>query len=187
MVGIGDAARRLASFPHEFSGGMRQRVMIAIALACGPQLLIADEPTTALDVTVQAQILDLLRDLRKRLGMAVLFITHDLGLVAEFADRVLVLYAGRVVEQGSVRDIFRKPSHPYTAALLASMPALARPGEVLASIAGSVPSLDALPPGCRFAPRCGFARPACAEALPSLMPLHDGHATACIRHGEGVP
>jgi len=187
LVGIPDAGRRMDSYPQELSGGMRQRVMIAIALACGPQLLIADEPTTALDVTVQAQILDLLRDLRKRLGMAVLFITHDLGLVAEFADRVLVLYAGRVVEQGSVRDIFRKPSHPYTAALLASMPALARPGEVLASIAGSVPSLDALPPGCRFAPRCGFARPACAEALPSLMPLHDGHATACIRHGEGVP
>ena len=187
LVGIPDAARRIDSYPHEMSGGMRQRVMIAIALACGPQLLIADEPTTALDVTVQAQILDLLRDLRRRLGMAVLFITHDLGLVAEFADRVLVLYAGRVVEQGRVRDIFRSPSHPYTAALLASMPALARPGEILASIAGSVPSLDALPPGCRFAPRCGFVRAACSDALPPLIPIREGHATACIRHGEGVP
>jgi oligopeptide/dipeptide ABC transporter ATP-binding protein len=185
LVGIPDADARMHSYPHEMSGGMRQRVMIAMALACNPRLLIADEPTTALDVTVQAQILDLLRNLRTRLGMAVLFITHDLGLVAEFADRVLVMYAGRAVELAPTRSIFRRPAHPYTAALLRSMPSLGQPGAMLPTIPGMVPPVHAMPPGCRFAPRCGFALPACDAALPELRPVGEGQHTACIR--DDVP
>ncbi|MFM8990693.1 MAG: ABC transporter ATP-binding protein [Alphaproteobacteria bacterium] len=180
LVGIPDPGSRLDAYPHELSGGLRQRVMTALALACRPRLLIADEPTTALDVTVQAQILDLLRDLRARLGMAVLFITHDLGLVAEFADRVLVMYAGRALETAPVRDLFASPAHPYTRALLRSMPALARRGEALATIGGTVPPPDALPPGCRFAPRCPARLPACDAARPALAPLGTGRASACI-------
>ena len=180
LVGIPAPATRLDAYPHELSGGMRQRVMIAMALACRPRLLIADEPTTALDVTVQAQILDLLRDLRERLGMAVLFITHDLGLVAEFADRVLVMYAGRALELAPCRDLFASPAHPYTSALLRSMPALARRGEALPAIGGTVPAPDALPPGCRFAPRCDARRPDCDASRPSLAPIGAGRASACI-------
>ena len=179
-VGIPAPRSRLDAYPHELSGGMRQRVMIAMALACGPRLLIADEPTTALDVTVQAQIVDLLRDLRERLGMAMLFITHDLGLVAEIADRVMVMYAGRALETASCRALFAAPAHPYTRALLRSMPARARRGAALPAIGGAVPSPDALPPGCRFAPRCALRRPACDAAVPALAELGDGHASACI-------
>ena len=180
LVGIPAPATRLDAYPHELSGGMRQRVMIAMALACRPRLLIADEPTTALDMTVQAQILDLLRDLRQRLGMAVLFITHDLGIVAEFADRVLVMYAGRALETAPCRELFASPAHPYTRALLRSMPALARRGEALPVIGGMVPSPDALPPGCRFAPRCGMRQPGCDAAPPPLAPVGSGRASACI-------
>jgi peptide/nickel transport system ATP-binding protein len=187
LVGIPAPSTRIDGYPHELSGGMCQRVMIAIALACNPRLLIADEPTTALDVTVQAQILDLLRDLRARLGMAVMFITHDLGLVAEFADRVLVMYAGRAVEQSPARGIFRDPAHPYTEALIRSMPALGRPGEALPTIPGTVPAADALPPGCRFAPRCQYALASCDVAVPTLVAAGRDRLTACIRHDDGVP
>jgi oligopeptide/dipeptide ABC transporter ATP-binding protein len=187
LVGIPAPSTHIRSYPHEFSGGMCQRVMIAMALACNPRLLIADEPTTALDVTVQAQILDLLRGLRARLGMAVMFITHDLGLVAEFADRVLVMYAGRAVEQSPARDIFRAPAHPYTEALIRSMPALGRPGEPLPTIPGMVPASDALPPGCRFAPRCSYALACCDAAVPPLVAAGRDRFTACIRYSDGVP
>ena len=187
LVGIPAPQSHIASYPHEFSGGMCQRVMIAMALACNPRLLIADEPTTALDVTVQAQILDLLRGLRVRLGMTVMFITHDLGLVAEFADRVLVMYLGRAVEQSPARSVFRAPAHPYTEALLRSMPALGRPGEALPTIPGTVPAPDALPPGCRFAPRCCYALARCDAVVPPLLAAGSGRFTACIRHDDGVP
>ena len=187
LVGIPSPENCIDGYPHELSGGMRQRVMIAIALACNPKLLIADEPTTALDVTVQAQIIDLLRDLRARLGMAVIFITHDLGLVAEFADRVLVMYCGRAVELARTRDIFRRPAHPYTEGLLRSMPALARPGQLLTAIPGMVPPLDALPTGCRFAPRCAHERPPCRAAIPPLLVVTEDRLAACIRHRDYAP
>ena len=167
-VGIPAPAERARAYPQQMSGGMRQRAMIAMALACGPALLIADEPTTALDVTVQAQIMDLLRGLREKFGMAILLITHDLGLVAEQADRVLVMYAGRLVEAAPTAPLFAAPLHPYTAGLLASIPDIDHRQDELAAIEGVVPSLSALPPGCRFAPRCSFAEPACNDAEPAL-------------------
>jgi len=179
-VGINDPEQRLDQYPHELSGGMRQRIMIAIALACGPQILIADEPTTALDVTIQAQILVLLRDLQRELGMAVVLITHDLGVVAQVVDRVLVMYAGRIVEEGSVAAVFERPSHPYTRLLLESIPSLDGQQERLRSIPGMVPSLSNLPPGCRFHPRCPDARPACLERAPALFEIGPGHRAACI-------
>jgi oligopeptide/dipeptide ABC transporter ATP-binding protein len=182
LVEIPSAERNLAKYPHELSGGQRQRVMIAIALACRPRLLIADEPTTALDATVQAGILDLLRGLRRELGMAVLLITHDLGVVSDFADRVAVMYAGRVVETGPAETLFRAPAHPYTEALLAAIPRLSGPIGELPAIPGAVPPPFALPPGCRFAPRCAYARTPCREAPPPLFRLGGGQAAACIRH-----
>ncbi len=178
-VGIPSAARRLDDYPHRLSGGMRQRVMIAAALACRPDLLIADEPTTALDVTIQAQILRLLADLQREFGMAVLFITHDLGVVAEQARRVVVMYAGRVVERAPTTALFDAPAHPYAAALLRCVPGDGE-AERLESIEGTVPSPAALPPGCRFAPRCPRAIPACDAADPPLRAAGAGHDAACI-------
>jgi oligopeptide/dipeptide ABC transporter ATP-binding protein len=187
-VGIPSPAQRLNEYPHQLSGGMRQRVMIAIALSCNPRLLLADEPTTALDVTIQAQILELLRSLQERFGMAVILITHDLGVVAEFVDRVLVMYAGRVVEQAAVHPTFELPLHPYTEGLLGSIPSLDDERLRLQAIPGIVPSPFALPPGCRYAPRCPYARPACDAQDPPLIPLQPDHSAACIRHtGYRVP
>lgn len=183
QVGIPDAERRAEAFPHELSGGMAQRVMIAMALACVPDLLIADEPTTALDVTIQAQILDLMRNLRSQLGSAVILITHDLGVIAEMADRVAVMYAGRIVEQTTVLNLFKEPLHPYTIGLIGSTPILGKIREKLDVIPGSVPNLVNLPPGCRFAPRCS-ARvnhnlAICTEKEPNLVQTKDGHKIRC--------
>ncbi|HEX2114899.1 MAG TPA: ABC transporter ATP-binding protein [Alphaproteobacteria bacterium] len=179
-VGISNPAQRLDQYPHELSGGMRQRVMIAMALACRPQLLIADEPTTALDVTIQAQILALLRDLQRELGMAVVLITHDLGVIAQVVDRVAVMYAGRIVEEGPVAAVFEQPSHPYTRLLLESIPSLDHEQERLPSIPGMVPGLSQMPAGCRFHPRCPLARPECAERAPRAFTVKEGHRAACI-------
>ncbi len=179
-VGIGNARQRLGQYPHELSGGMRQRVMIAIALACRPRVLIADEPTTALDVTIQAQILRLLRDLQRELGMAVMLITHDLGVVAQVVNRVAVMYAGRVVEQGTVAAVFERPSHPYTRLLMRSIPSLDHAQRRLQAIPGMVPSLADMPAGCRFHPRCPQAQPACRERAPAMVPVAPGHDAACI-------
>jgi oligopeptide/dipeptide ABC transporter ATP-binding protein len=182
-VGIAAAERRLDDYPHQLSGGMRQRVMIAMALACNPKLLIADEPTTALDVTIQAQILELLLSLRDELGMAVIIITHNMGVVAEMADRVLVMYAGKIVERAGVDDLFEKPAHPYTRGLLDSIPAIDEIRPRLRTIPGMLPNPAALPPGCRFAPRCTWQIAACTAAQPPLDPV-DGmaeHRAACIR------
>ncbi|MFA1621732.1 ABC transporter ATP-binding protein [Rhizobium mongolense] len=189
-VGIPDAKRRAGQYPHELSGGMRQRATIAMALACDPVLLIADEPTTALDVTIQAQILDLLLKLQRERGMAMLFVTHNLGVVAEIAHRVAVMYAGRIVEQGPVGEVFRHPKHPYTIGLLASMPRLGDAtrmklaGEKLAAIPGMVPSLMKMPPGCAFSPRCKFAIDACRAAVPPLEDVNPQHRSRCIRWRE---
>jgi oligopeptide/dipeptide ABC transporter ATP-binding protein len=180
LVGIPAPEARLDEYPHQLSGGMRQRVMIAIALACRPELLIADEPTTALDVTVQAQILELLRELQERLGMSVLLITHDLGVVAETAHRVVVMYAGRVVERARVRDLFATPRHPYTVGLFHSLPRVDQEDSELEPIEGSVPDALHPPPGCRFHPRCPFAMPICREQDPALNPRKaPEHASAC--------
>ncbi len=184
LVGIPAPERRLTEFPHKLSGGMRQRVMIAMALACDPALLIADEPTTALDVTIQAQILDLLRSLKDRLNAAVILITHDLGVVAELADRVVVMYAGRKVEEASCREIFANPKHPYTRGMIGAAPRLGSSlggcerGR-LVEIPGSVPGLADRPPGCGFAPRCGFAGQCCAESAPAIAAFAPGHQVAC--------
>jgi peptide/nickel transport system ATP-binding protein len=178
-VRIPAAASRFDDFPHRLSGGMRQRVMIAMALSCDPKLLIADEPTTALDVTIQAQILELLRELRQRLGMATLIITHDLGVIAELADDVLVMYAGQIVESASVGDLFDDPQHPYTIGLLGSIPRLDADRKRLATIEGVVPSPLNQPKGCRFAPRCPFADRRCREEPPPLRELAPGHRAAC--------
>ncbi|WP_372624588.1 ABC transporter ATP-binding protein [Falsiroseomonas sp.] len=179
-VRIPDAGRRAKQYPHQLSGGMRQRVMIAMALACRPRLLIADEPTTALDVTVQAQILALIDELKAETGTAVMLITHDLGVVADHADEVVVMYAGRVAERASAAQIFARPQHPYTVGLLGAAPSLEGGAERLASIEGTVPDLRHPPPGCRFAPRCPFAVTRCAEQ-PPLAPMAAGHVAACWR------
>jgi peptide/nickel transport system ATP-binding protein len=181
QVEIPSPKSRLHAYPHELSGGMRQRVMIAIALAAEPKLLIADEPTTALDVTVQAQILDLLRSLLQQTGLSLILITHDLGVIAEMADRVLVLYAGRTAELAPVRTIFDGPAHPYTEALLTAIPDLGPRRARLATISGSVPGALEMPPGCRFAPRCPHRQDICEAAPPPLHPLSAAHAVACIR------
>jgi len=173
--------RRFDEYPHQMSGGMRQRVMIAMALACAPDLLIADEPTTALDVTVQAQILDLLRDLQQQTGMAIILITHDLGVVAEMADEVAVMYAGRVAERAPGPAIFDSPQHPYTLGLLGSIPKIEETRDRLLAIEGTVPPPFDLPSGCRFHPRCVFAEPACATADPPLREVERGHQAACFR------
>jgi peptide/nickel transport system ATP-binding protein/oligopeptide transport system ATP-binding protein len=185
-VGIPSAARRLDDYPHQMSGGQRQRVMIAIALACNPRLLIADEPTTALDVTIQAQILDLLLELRAERGMGVMLITHNMGVVAETADRVLVMYSGRVVEQSPASTLFDRPAHPYTRGLLACVPSLEVDLHRLQAIPGSLPDPARRPHGCRFGPRCTLHLPACDTAMPPLLPVMPGHDAACIRAGEGV-
>jgi len=182
QVQVTDAERRLEQYPHELSGGMRQRVMIAIALACNPAVLIADEPTTALDVTIQAQILALLADLKRERGMAMALITHDLGVVAGIADRVVVMYAGRIVESGTVREVLKRPRHPYTQALLASMPRLDEPGnQRLRAISGQPPNPRRLPSGCAFQPRCTLADDACRRATPPLSEVTAGHRVACHR------
>src|SRR5512144_1881473 len=183
MVGIPDAERRAQSFPHELSGGMAQRVMIAMALACVPELLIADEPTTALDVTIQAQILDLMRDLRREMGTSVILITHDLGVVAEMAERVAVMYAGEIVEQTDVNTLFDQPLHPYTQGLIGSIPVLGDIKERLDVIPGSVPNLVNLPVGCRFAPRCQarfkYGLSICTEVKPDLDEIKPDHLVRC--------
>jgi len=189
LVQIPNAERRVGDYPHQFSGGMRQRVMIAMALSCSPKLLIADEPTTALDVTIQAQILELLQDLKARLGMAVMLITHAMGVVAETAQRVVVMYAGKVVEEAPVRQLFARPLHPYTRGLIRSMPRIDRAATRktrLEAIGGVVPSLLAPPPGCRFAPRCRFAAAICREAVPPLREIEGGHRVACAL-AETIP
>ena len=183
LVGIPRPEQTVDNYPHQLSGGMRQRAMIAMALACHPALLIADEPTTALDVTIQAQILDLLADLKARLGMALLLITHDLGVVAKVADRVAVMYAGRIFEYGSVRDIFKEPRNPYTIGLLRSIPALQRGKRRLTTIEGQVPSLTRLPEGCRFHPRCPWMIPECKKGEP-IFEVAPGHLSRCIRWRE---
>ncbi len=188
LVGIPDAVRKAKAFPHEMSGGQAQRVMIAMALALKPHLLIADEPTTALDVTIQAQILDLIRNLRERLNTAVILITHDLGVIAEMADRVAVMYAGRIVEQADVETLFEKPLHPYTQGLIASIPVLGKVAEKLDVIPGSVPNLVNLPPGCRFAPRCRsriqYNLSICTEAEPPLDTIEPEHKVRCWLYSD---
>ena len=179
LVQVPSPDRCLASYPHEISGGMRQRAMIAIALACEPELLLADEPTTALDVTVQAQILWLLRDLQKRLGLAVIFVTHDLGVAAEIADDAAVMYAGRIVEQAPIRELFHRPAHPYTAGLMQATVRRGQKGRPLVPIAGAPPNLAALPPGCAFAPRCPGALDVCTTTAPSFHPVAPGHTARC--------
>jgi len=188
LVEIPEADRRVDDYPHQLSGGMRQRVMIAIALSCRPRLLIADEPTTALDVTIQAQILDLLQSLRQRFDMALLLVTHDLGIVAERTDEVAVMYAGRIVERGRVAEVFAHPLHPYTRGLIASVPKIgARKQRRLATIPGVVPDLLHLPSGCRFRDRCAIAVAACSTTDPPLEPHRGEHLAACIRAGEPLP
>ena len=187
LVGIPEPGKRVHNYPHQMSGGMRQRVMIAMALSCGPKLLIADEPTTALDVTIQAQILDLMRQLQREIGMSILFITHDLGVVAEIADRVVVMYVGRAVEEGTVKDIFAKPQMPYTLGLMNSIPRVDKAAEHqdrLEAIPGNVPNPLYLPQGCAFHPRCGFVRDRCKEAIPPLEDTGGGHMVRCIRWNE---
>jgi peptide/nickel transport system ATP-binding protein len=183
LVQIPNPQRRVHDYPHQFSGGMRQRVMIAMALSCNPKLLIADEPTTALDVTIQAQILELLQDMKSRFGMAIMLITHAMGVVAENCQRVVVMYAGKVVEEASVEQLFANPRHPYTQGLIRSIPRIDRAATRkvrLEAIGGVVPSLLHPPPGCRFAPRCKFAMPVCREAIPALREVEPGHKVACV-------
>jgi peptide/nickel transport system ATP-binding protein len=183
LVQIPNPERRVHDYPHQFSGGMRQRVMIAIALSCSPKLLIADEPTTALDVTIQAQILELLADMKSRFGMAIMLITHAMGVVAETAQRVVVMYAGRVIEEAPVEQLFASPRHPYTQGLIRSIPRIDRAASTkarLEAIPGVVPSLIDPPPGCRFAPRCRHAMPVCREAIPLLREVGADHKVACV-------
>ena len=185
LVGIPDAARRLKDYPHQFSGGMRQRVMIAMALSCNPRLIIADEPTTALDVTIQAQILELMQSLSDQFGTAMLVITHNLGVVARYASRVVVMYAGKIIETGSAREIYHNTRHPYTLGLLNSVPRLDEARKVkLDPIEGMPPDLIELPVGCSFAPRCGFVYERCTQETPYLMQTTDAHESACWRHAE---
>jgi len=184
-VGINDPARRIHAYPHEFSGGMRQRVMIAMALITRPELLIADEPTTALDVTVQAQILELIKRLQQQFGMAVIFITHDLGVISGLCDRVQVMYAGRIVETAGTRDLFYRPRHPYTKALQRSIPAMQPKGGELYTIPGLPPDLSKPMPGCAFADRCEFTTERCRREAPQLAPVQSGHEQACLRVQAG--
>lgn len=180
LVGISEPDRRLVQYPHHLSGGMRQRVMIAMALACNPKLIIADEPTTALDVTIQAQILELMKNLTRDLGVAMIIITHNLGVVARYADRVNVMYAGRIIESGSAEDIYHNPKHPYTLALLRSVPRMDQPrGSKLQPVDGQPPDLTKLDDGCSFRPRCAFASEQCARARPALEVVNEGHIVAC--------
>ena len=182
LVGIPEPEMTLRNYPHELSGGMRQRVMIAMAMSCEPKLLIADEPTTALDVTIQAQILALMEDIRNKRNTGILMITHDLGVVAETCSRVIVMYAGNIVEEAPVKELFSYPQHPYTQGLIESVPKLGRRVHRLPSIPGSVPDLAAMPSGCRFAPRCKYAQASCSEALPKLVKVAENHYAACPFH-----
>lgn len=183
-VGIPSPEQRVNDYPHHMSGGMRQRVMIAMALICRPKLLIADEPTTALDVTIQAQILDLMLDLQDEYHMGIILISHDLGVVSAFTDRVMIMYLGQVLEEAQADEVFLSPKHPYTEALLASIPEIdGVPGQ-LKAIRGTVPPINDLPPGCRFAPRCDFARPICETAQPDLVRVAPQHRAACIRNTD---
>lgn len=184
-VGIPDAERFFSKYPHQLSGGMRQRVMIAMALGCDPNVLIADEPTTALDVTVQAQVLRLLEGLQQRMGTSIILITHDMGVVAQMAKKVMIMYAGRTVEFGSVYDLFANPSHPYTKGLLDSIPSMTRPKERLYNIEGSVPSPKEYAEGCRFHPRCEYATEKCQRELPPFVELENGHHACCWRLVQG--
>ena len=187
MVGISDGARRLKQYPHHLSGGMRQRVMIALALSCNPKLVIADEPTTALDVTIQAQILELMKDLSRRLGVAQIIITHNLGVVARYADRVNVMYAGKIVEMGTAEQVYHDPRHPYTVGLLASVPRMdQRRGKQLVPIEGQPPDLTNLDDGCSYRPRCRWAMDRCASEFPPLEDTGDRHVSACWRVAEMV-
>ena len=180
IVGIPSPEQRHKEYPHQLSGGMRQRVMIAMALACNPSLLVADEPTTALDVTIQAQILELIKDMQKKFNSAVILITHDLAVIAETADTVAVMYAGVIVEKASVKEIFKEPAHPYTQGLLKSIPVLGEKGKELSEIPGRVPNLIGLPKGCYFADRCTKAFPMCRQAEPQLKELKPGHSVRCF-------
>jgi peptide/nickel transport system ATP-binding protein len=180
VVRIPSAKRRLDSYPHEMSGGMRQRAMIALALACKPKILLADEPTTALDATVQIQILLLLRELQREFGMSVIFVTHDIGVAIEICDRVAVMYAGQIVEQGTLREVVRSPAHPYARGLLASTIHGAKRGQRLETIPGTPPSLDHAPRNCSFAPRCAQAEPRCSEALPPAVRMAEGRMARCV-------
>ena len=183
LVSIPDPVKRLDDYPHQLSGGMRQRVMIAMALSCDPELLIADEPTTALDVTIQAQIMELLADLQQKLGLAILLITHDLGVVAEFCERIIVMYTGRVVEEAPVSELFANPAHPYTRGLLKSLPSVSTESR-LPTIKGMVPSISKLPPGCKFNPRCPDVMEICYGNEPALMIVGEGHSARCYLHGD---
>ena len=185
-VGIANPEQRCDQFPHQLSGGMRQRVMIAIAVACRPQILLADEPTTALDGTIQAQVLALMQELKQQTQGSIMLITHNLGVVAETCSEVVIMYAGRVVESGTIDDIFDRPTHPYTRGLLASLPSLAVDGGELYSIPGSVPSVENFGPGCRFAPRCNMQRDFCTLDVPRLADVAAGHAVACWVTGSGI-
>jgi oligopeptide/dipeptide ABC transporter ATP-binding protein len=185
-VGIPSASARARDYPHQFSGGMAQRVMIGMGIACVPSLLIADEPTTALDVTIQAQVLALIRQLARETGVAVLLVSHDLGIISQMCDRVIVMYAGRIVEEASIATVFRAPAHPYTRALVDCLPQLAG-GDQLGTIGGVMPGLRALPPGCRFHPRCRFAEPRCAVETPALRAIGGDHRAACHLVGNGSP
>jgi peptide/nickel transport system ATP-binding protein len=186
LVGIPDARRRLSDFPHQFSGGMRQRVMIAMALACDPKILIADEPTTALDVTIQAQILELVKSLRKKLGMAIIWITHDLGVIAGIADRVLVMYGGQIVEQAPVRELFARPRHPYTRALLDTVPSVrGERADKLRVISGQPPIIREVPQACMFRDRCTHAFEPCHQSNPPLTAVETGHQVACFWSADG--
>jgi oligopeptide/dipeptide ABC transporter ATP-binding protein len=184
-VQVAEAARRVREYPHQLSGGLRQRALIALSLACNPDVLIADEPTTALDVTIQAQILELLRDLQQRLGLSLLLITHDLGVVAEMADRVAVMYAGRIVEEAPAADLFARPAHPYTRGLLGSIPGGA-PGTPLTAISGAVPAPGSLPPGCCFTPRCPSQFEPCPTVHPGITDFGGGRTVKCYLHGPAV-
>lgn len=189
LVGIPEPEKRVDEYPHQMSGGMRQRVMIAIALSCNPKLLIADEPTTALDVTIQAQILDLMRDLRRKFNTSIIMITHDLAVIAEMADRVIVMYTGKIVEEAPVRQLFKNPGHPYTQGLINSIPKLHVESERLEAIGGTVPNPLNLPPGCRFANRCKYAKDICRQKEPPIIEIESGHRVACWLHcaaDEGV-
>jgi oligopeptide transport system ATP-binding protein len=186
-VKIPGAKDRVKNYPHEFSGGMRQRIMIAMAIALDPEVLIADEPTTALDVTVQAQIMELLKDLQQQRDMGLILITHDLGVVADVADKAAVMYAGRIVERADIYDLYARPAHPYTEGLLKSIPRVDSKGSVLDAIPGLPPTLTNLPPGCSFAPRCGYAQPACNEAYPPVVAVAQDHDSACYRWQEVYP
>jgi len=186
LVGIPAPESRIKDYPHQMSGGMQQRVMIAMALASEPKLLVADEPTTALDVTIQAQILDLLRDLKNRLGMAILLITHNLGIVGDMADRVAVMYAGQIVELAAAGELLRRPLHPYTKALMNSVPKLSGNMDRLVTIPGNVPRIGNFPPGCRFAPRCPVARPDCSAAVPALVEVEPQRWVRCPYWNDAI-